>query len=59
MVVTKTLTGMPGANDRITPPTAATSAKITDNTTAFTGDAVTYAAAAPGVINIYIFSWST
>ena len=56
MVVTNTLTGIPGARDSSTPPTAAVSAKRTDNATAFIGDAVTYAAAAPGVITSEMIS---
>src|SRR5699024_12540738 len=51
MVVTNTETGSPGASDKINPPTAATSAKMTDNTTDFSGEDVNCTAAAPGVIS--------
>src|SRR5690625_794373 len=51
MVVTKTETGNPGARDKIRPPTAATSAKMTDHTTVSSGEEVICTAAAPGVIS--------
>src|SRR5699024_1331831 len=51
MVVTKTETGNPGARDKIRPPTAAISAKMTDHSTVFNGEEVICTAAEPGVIN--------
>src|SRR5690625_4453167 len=51
MVVTKTETGNPGARDKIRPPTAATSAKMTDHSTVCSGEEVICTAAAPGVIS--------
>src|SRR5699024_4499193 len=52
MVVTKTETGNPGARDKIRPPTAATSAKMTDHSTVCSGEEVICTAAAAGVISV-------